>query len=348
MKKIWIFFTSIKLTIYLGFIFIIITCIGSFYIQNNPEFFAEIDINILRTWLTNNTMKDFSKAWWIWAIILILLFLAINTLICSIEKIISINNFLQKPSIEVTPEFINSLQCNVSFNIGKDYDPKQIAKIFKNNNYRTFIKELQDGNVVIYGDKCGWSKYAPYVTHLAFLLVLIGHLISGSFGFKISGIPLFAGQAANIPGTNITARLNNLNFEYTQAQDRIKNYSANISIFDNEKEMIYNDIKINHPIMYKDNFIFYVLTYGYYQDRFPYIVINVNQDHGASTVLIASLLMLIGLYITLFITYRRFWVHISPSPEGQEYNIKFAGWADNVNFELNKKLKKFTDEIRKG
>ncbi|MBI4651767.1 hypothetical protein HY745_10885 [Candidatus Desantisbacteria bacterium] len=50
-KKIWNFFTSIKLSIYLGLLLIVITCIGAFYLQNNSEFFAEIDITVFRLWL---------------------------------------------------------------------------------------------------------------------------------------------------------------------------------------------------------------------------------------------------------------------------------------------------------
>ncbi|MBI4651766.1 cytochrome c biogenesis protein ResB [Candidatus Desantisbacteria bacterium] len=272
----------------------------------------------------------------------------INTLICSIEKIININRFLKKSSIEINPDFIDNLKNNVSFTVEKDKDSvsKKIFTMFESGKYRTILKPLEDGNIIIYGDKGGWSKYAPHLTHLAFLIVLAGHLITSWTGLKINGFPVFAGQnAIFIPGTNMGIRINNVNFEYSPDKSRIKNYSADISIFENEKEIRNKEVKVNHPLSYRDNLTFYVLGYGYYQYRDLYVIVSINQDHGASTVLIASLLMLIGLYCTLFITYRRFWIVVLPSDIPERSQIKIGGTSDNINFDLEKKIKKFKDKI---
>ncbi len=347
-KKIWNFFTSLKLTIYLGLIFILVTIIGSFYIQNNPDFFTEIDMQNFFKWFINASSLDFKKVLWIWAILLILFLLAINTFVCSIEKIISIAHLLGNPSVEITPDFIDNLRVKNSFTLDKDSGFKQkISKILENKNYRTIIKETSNGDVIIYGDKGGWSKFAPYIVHLAFILVLIGHFISSLTGSKINGIPIFYRQSINLHGTNITARFNEIKFDYLEDNKSIKNFEANISIFEDGRETLTKYAKINHPIFFRDNMVLYILTYGFYQERFLYILINVNQDKGAKTVFIASLLMLAGLYCTLFITYRRFWIYISPSIDGSEkYQIKIGGWADNINFELEKRVNEFIKEIQ--
>ncbi|MBI5207829.1 MAG: cytochrome c biogenesis protein ResB [Candidatus Firestonebacteria bacterium] len=352
-KKIWNFFTSIKLTIYLGFMFIVVTVIGSFYIQNNSKFFAEIDMHVFRMWLQEATEQDFSKVWWIWAILFILFILAINTFVCSIDKIINIAKSLKNPQIDISPEFIDTLRTQSSLILVKKDTSlnefqntiTEIENIFKNKKYRTITNSGEAGYKIIYGDKGGWSKFAPYIVHLAFLLVLIGHLISSCAGLKIAGIPLFEGNPTPIPDINTSVKLNRIDFEYTDDMRNIKNYEADISILENG-QYINKRLKVNHPVFYKNSLTFYIVTYGFYQNRYPYIIMNITQDFGTNIVFFASLLMLAGLYCTLFITYRRFWIYITIDNETNTYKIRIGGWADNINFNLEDRVNKIQNQIK--
>ena len=94
-KAIWSFFSSIRLTIYLVLIFVLIAFIGSFVIQGNP-LFEGMNNEILFKWLFADGINNLGKLWWLYALIIITFILAVNTIICNINRFSSLIKYKQR------------------------------------------------------------------------------------------------------------------------------------------------------------------------------------------------------------------------------------------------------------
>lgn len=77
---------SVKTTFVLFIIFILFAFIGSVELPGNLSFFSGIDDEPLFNWLSHN--HTLSKTWWIYALILTLGLIAINTIFCTVEALI--------------------------------------------------------------------------------------------------------------------------------------------------------------------------------------------------------------------------------------------------------------------
>lgn len=78
------FFLSLRTTIILLLALLFLLLYGSFAMPLNEEF-QFLNVLPLLQWMTNNS---FSIAWWLWASLIILSLLTVNTLFCSFESLI--------------------------------------------------------------------------------------------------------------------------------------------------------------------------------------------------------------------------------------------------------------------
>src|SRR3990170_2704905 len=93
-KSFWVFFSSIRLTIYLVLIFVLAAFIGSFIIRD--PFFESMNSEVLFKWLFTVGIENIGKLWWLYTLTIITFLLAINTIICNINRFSSLIKYRQK------------------------------------------------------------------------------------------------------------------------------------------------------------------------------------------------------------------------------------------------------------
>lgn len=93
-KDLWNFFSSIRLTIYLVLIFVLAAFIGSFIIRD--PFFESMNSEVLFKWLFTEGIENIGKLWWLYTLTIITFLLAINTIICNINRFSSLIKYRQK------------------------------------------------------------------------------------------------------------------------------------------------------------------------------------------------------------------------------------------------------------
>lgn len=86
MKALTRFFLSLKTTFGLFLAFIVLAVIGSVSLVNNLAFFSGVDDTPLFRWLL--TADDPRRTWWIYLMIGVLAFMAINTIFCTGEAVL--------------------------------------------------------------------------------------------------------------------------------------------------------------------------------------------------------------------------------------------------------------------
>ncbi len=204
-KAIWGFFSSVRLTIYLVLIFVLAAFIGSFIMQGNP-LFEGMNHEILFKWLGAEGMENIGKLWWLYALIILTFALAINTVVCNINR---------------------------------------FSSLIK---YRERLRKRR------------WVELSSYLMHLGFLLVLIGHLISSSTGFKTKGNILYEAAPFKAPNMDYYVRLDNLKADYYEGC-YLKSVESILTVIENEKEILNKKVEVNNPLSYKGVY-FYQVDFG--------------------------------------------------------------------------------------
>ncbi|MFQ5900148.1 MAG: cytochrome c biogenesis protein ResB [Thermodesulfobacteriota bacterium] len=78
---------SIRLTILLSLLIVIITAIGSMIVIREPEPFNELTSGILFPWILNEGGTYLSSIWWILLLLILIALIGLNTIICTIDRI---------------------------------------------------------------------------------------------------------------------------------------------------------------------------------------------------------------------------------------------------------------------
>lgn len=90
MKRVWNFFSSITLTITLAVLICMDAVWGSILSMRNPEFFRVFDQEILVPLLASAGFKYLHLTAWIYALIVLTALFAVNTAVCTVDKVYSI------------------------------------------------------------------------------------------------------------------------------------------------------------------------------------------------------------------------------------------------------------------
>ncbi len=80
-------------------------------------------------------------------------------------------------------------------------------------------------------------------------------------------------------------------------------------------------------------------------DPIPFTVLQVNYDPGINLALTGSLVIVLGLFASFYMFYRRFWLLASPGPGGTSV-IRLAGWCRRNKLSFKRDFDKLTQRLR--
>lgn len=202
MNEIWRLFSSIRFGIYLIILFSIVSLIGSFIMQGNP-FFDGINQEVLFKWLYAYGLANIKASWWLFALILIIFLLGINTILCNTDRALSL--FALRKRLR---------------------------------------KRL-------------WIELSSYAMHLGFLIVLAGHLISSTTGFKSKGNIAYQGVPLKVPYMDYYIRLDDLKVEY-YPNGYPKDFESKLTVIEDGRDILNKAVMINHPLLHKGAYLYQV------------------------------------------------------------------------------------------
>ncbi len=188
--KIWDFFASIKLAVVLFALIALTSIIGTILEQNaEPEknlqilgkLFGESMAPTLYSISDKLGFLSMYNSWWFVALLMLF---AVNTVICSIDRLPRILNLVKEPIKPLTEEQFKNLGKKEIVLKGKPDKVKETAgELIKKAGFK--FLEQKDGNAYqLYSEKGNYSRLGVYITHLSVLLILIGAIIGIFFGFK--------------------------------------------------------------------------------------------------------------------------------------------------------------------
>ena len=152
--------------------------------------------------------------------------------------------------------------------------------------------------VRIFRGKLTMRRLLPHVMHLAFLGVVLAHLVSAVYGDRIPGVTVPEGGFARVGDTGWAMRLDRFS-AVTAPEGYLKDISATVTLFRDTTQVARGVVRTNEPLFH-EGYGIYIKNYGTTPWGVPYAVFDANRDPAASAILGAALLFTAANLIHLF------------------------------------------------
>ena len=112
LQKIWDFCGEVRVNFWLLLLISLNLGIGSYYLKFNYTLFNPLNHLLIQEWVQKLGRENPGQAWWLATLLLLLVFLGVNTLVCALKRLIQLWPFrrqigLKTFSIRVSPSFIH-------------------------------------------------------------------------------------------------------------------------------------------------------------------------------------------------------------------------------------------------
>jgi cytochrome c biogenesis protein len=264
-NKVWRFFASIRLALISLIVLATTSIIGTVIKQGkSPSFYAEEFGPDVATLLDLFDLTNMYTSTWF---TLLLCLFAVNLIVCSIERLPVVWRMAFLDNLEELPQLEKmGLTHRTGSMLPAEHAVERVQGCMAQagwNNPRRVGRE--DGSVLLFVQKGAWTRLGVYVVHLSVLVIMIGALLGTQFGLK-AFVFLPEGRVAsdvflqeNRRPVPLGFNLQNDRFERTHYQDgSIRQYQADLTIFDPELEAPYQkSVIVNDPLTHK-GFTFYL------------------------------------------------------------------------------------------
>ncbi len=258
---IWMFFASVKLSIYTLVLLALTSVIGTVVLQNgSPQQYVQLYGEGLYNLIVVLGIDDMYHAWWFLALLVLL---CINIIVCSVERLSTSWKIIFPKTVKFNPERFRRMKNSQTMEINGNTDPSVACERLLKDRVKLFQKGEEEGKVLLFGEKGRWTRLGVYVVHASVLLLLIGALIGSLFGFK-ANLRLDEGDTKGVVSAAKTRIPIKLPFEIRCDDFEVKFYDtgapeefrSTLTIIENGKESFTEDIRVNHPLRYKGINIF--------------------------------------------------------------------------------------------
>ncbi|RCW41126.1 cytochrome c biogenesis protein ResB [Paenibacillus prosopidis] len=291
LDKVWSFFSSVKVGIWIIVLILIASAIGTIfpqqmYIPSNvaPEQFYRDQYGFFGQIFYQLGFNNLYGSWWYF---LLLAALGISLVIASLDRVVPLYRALKNQGITRRESFMRRQRLFGESRVKEGLDEQLVLVISKLKKRRYRVHE-ENGNFL--AEKNRFSRWGPYVNHVGLIIFLIGGMLRFMPGMYVDEMLWIRdGETSVIPGTNGKYYLRSDRFmieTYQMDQEDevfantlsrvgdgniVKNYQTNVTLFEREGEIIHGDtpelvkvkdkqIKVNQPLFH-DSYAIYQVSY---------------------------------------------------------------------------------------
>jgi cytochrome c biogenesis protein len=282
LDRVWNFFSSVKIAVYMILITLLTSMVGTIYPQENtfinmnPALFYKQNYGTLGNIYYVLGLSHTYESWWFK---LLLFFIGTSLVICSLDRVLPLYRALNKQQIRKHLQFILRQKISYTAKLTLSSDLKavsseqwvaDIAKQLRKQNYRVHT----DGSALL-AEKYRFSRWGPYVLHIGLIIFLLAVLMRSIPGWHMDQYMGFLeGQTVKIPNTSYYLKNEKFVVDYytkdemsKQFQDKERNvpkvYETKAVLYQCTdqcddpskapvlKEVHRQDIFVNKPLDYK-------------------------------------------------------------------------------------------------
>lgn len=273
--RIWRFFSSVKIAIYIILITLISASLGTIYPQENTFMNIDPSTYYKETYGTLGYiyyLLGLSHTYESWWFITLLFMIGTSLVICSLDRVLPLYRALSKQQIRKHLSFLNRQKVVYNGPVTQDPDvwTTQMAKQLKKQGYRVHTEDS-----ALLAEKNRFSRWGPYINHIGLIIFLLAVLMRAIPSWHMDQyISVMEGQTVKIPQTSYYLKNEKFTIDYYteeemtekfREKDRIvpKIYETKAVLYrckancddpvkEPELEQVHeHNILVNHPMNYK-------------------------------------------------------------------------------------------------
>lgn len=181
------------------------------------------------------------------AIVTVLLVLSI--IACTTHRLPLIWRNATRPRLHVTEGFFDHarLRDTVEVPLPPEQAAQRATELLGRMRFRV-LQDPQGPGVNLYADRHRFAPLGTAVAHLAFVVILLGVLITGTTGFRENQFTVAAGSSREIGhGTGLTVEV--LSFADTYQPDgRPADYVSDVVLHQDGQQVAHQEVRVNTPL----------------------------------------------------------------------------------------------------
>jgi len=231
--RIWNFFSSVKIAVYL----IVITLIGATFGTIFPQESTLINLTERSEFAAFYKEEHgtagvvyhalgLSRTYESWWFIGLLVMIGTSLVVCSLDRVLPLYRALNKQQIRKHLQFINRQMVTYAGTVsgdGKDW-AERFGKELKRKRYRVYQE-----NGALLAEKNRFSRWGPYINHIGlivFLLAVLGRSIPAWHMDQY--LALYEGETRQIPGTNYFVKSVDFTIDYYSDEELASNQKGKL------------------------------------------------------------------------------------------------------------------------
>jgi cytochrome c biogenesis protein len=285
LDRVWNFFSSVKIAVYLIIFTLLASAIGTIFPQEDtfinldPATFYKDTYGWSGELYYLLGLSHTFDSWWFR---MLLFMIGTSLVICSLDRVLPLYRALSKQQLRKHPSFI--LRQKVAFEgdlpqsgvneSTKDWDDR-FADALRKKHYRVY---REDGALL--AEKNRFSRWGPYINHIGLIIFLLAALSRGIPGWHMNQYMEFLeGSPKAISGTNYYLLNNQFTVDFYNPDEMSEGFrqrdvavpkvyktdailyecTADCRVADKQpvlRELTHQQIEVNKPLKYKDLQVF--------------------------------------------------------------------------------------------
>lgn len=258
-SKIWYFFNSLKLTLFVLITLAVVSIFGTVVEQNLPvEEYLQKYGEKWTSFILTARLHDMYHSYWFLAL---LAMLALNIIVCTFERFPpKWKALLNHKSEKFDARLIEKFADHHTFEVAAPPEAvkERVVNAFRKKNF-DIITSGGGGEFRLYAWKGRIGRLGSDVTHISLLLILLGAIVGSFAGYK-DFRAVFVGGEMSVPQADFKLKLDRFWIDYYDS-GQIRQYNSLLTVIEDGKEVFKKQIWVNEPLYYK-GIRFYQASYG--------------------------------------------------------------------------------------
>lgn len=230
--KIWGFFSSVKVGIWLIVLTLIASALGTLYPQEqyipadapfrDPSIFYEDRYGLFGKIFYQLGFHNLYSSWWY---ILLVALIGISLVICSLDRVVPLYKALKRQKPKRHPTFVERQRLFSETEHVTNAEKEEFVANLKKQRYKI---RTEDGHVL--AEKGRFSRWGPYVNHIGLIIILIAAILRfTSLMYTDASVSVREGETVSIPSTHGEYYIKNKKFTlelYDENDERFKDSIA--------------------------------------------------------------------------------------------------------------------------
>ncbi len=207
LDRVWNFFSSVKIAVYLIAITLLGSALGTIYPQENTFLDFDPSTYYKETYGTLGHiyyllgLSHTFNSWWF---ITLLFMIGTSLVVCSLDRVLPLYRALSKQQIRKHPQFLLRQRVSLTGELPPQEEgsawTSRLETLLRKRSYN--VHKEADGSGLL-AEKYRFSRWGPYINHIGLIIFLIGVLMRSIPGWHMDQyIGFLEGETKHIPNTS--------------------------------------------------------------------------------------------------------------------------------------------------